>query len=314
MISIKRYSNEDRESWDIFCKKSKNPLFMFNRNYMEYHKDRFTDHSLLFFNDEELVTLLPMSEHGEELRSHGGLTYGGFITGTKMKQNTMNECFTSLIEYTHNQNFNSILYKTIPHIYHQQPAEEDLYSLFINQAELKSVEASTVINLKNPLNMPKGRKAQVSRARREGVVVNEFMNLEDYQKFIDLENGVLEERHGTRAVHTGEELFLLHSRFPQNIHLLGAVYEGELIAGTVIFEYDSVIHTQYMAANETARTIGALDLTIASTIEQYKVSKCWMDFGISTEDGGKYFNEGLISQKEGFGGRTDVYMKWLLKV
>lgn len=28
---------------------------------------------------------------------------------------------------------------------------------------------------------------------------------------------------------------------------------------------------------------------------------------ISAEDGGRYLNEGLIAQKEGFGGRTVVY-------
>lgn len=36
----------------------------------------------------------------------------------------------------------------------------------------------------------------------------------------------------------------------------------------------------------------------------------WLDFGISTEHGRIYLNEGLISQKEGFGGRTGVYETW----
>ena len=49
---------------------------MFDRNYMDYHKDRFKDHSLLFYNDGKLIALLPMSEHDEMLVSHGGLTYG----------------------------------------------------------------------------------------------------------------------------------------------------------------------------------------------------------------------------------------------
>jgi len=70
------------------------------------------------------------------------------------------------------------------------------------------------------------------------------------------------------------------------------------------------VHTQYMAANETAREIGALDLTIATVMETYKDSKDWLDFGISTEDAGHILNEGLISQKEGFGGRTNIYQTW----
>ena len=53
-----------------------------------------------------------------------------------------------------------------------------------------------------------------------------------------------------------------------------------------------------------------LDLVIATIIEKYKQEKMWLDFGISTEHGRIYLNEGLISQKEGFGGRTGVYETW----
>lgn len=49
---------------------------------------------------------------------------------------------------------------------------------------------------------------------------------------------------------------------------------------------------------------------IATIIEKYKQEKMWLDFGISTEHGRIYLNEGLISQKEGFGGRTGVYETW----
>ena len=59
------------------------------------------------------------------------------------------------------------------------------------------------------------------------------------------------------------------------------------------------------------RKIGGLDLVIATIIEKYKQGKkMWLDFGISTEHGRIYLNEGLISQKEGFGGRTGVYETW----
>lgn len=61
---------------------------------------------------------------------------------------------------------------------------------------------------------------------------------------------------------------------------------------------------------EEARKIGGLDLVIATIIEKYKQEKMWLDFGISTEHGRIYLNEGLISQKEGFGGRTGVYETW----
>lgn len=314
MISVKRYTDEDKEAWNQFNRTSKNSLFMFDRNYMDYHRDRFCDHSLMFFSDDKLVALLPMNEKGGLLYSHGGLTYGGFITDSKMKQHTMNDCFEALISYSKNNKIKSITYKTIPHIYHIQPAEEDRYSLYANGAKLITVDASTYINLKNPLKMPKGRKAQISRAKREEVIVKELVELTDFESFITLENEVLNERHNTNAVHSGKELKMLHDNFPENIHLFGSVKNGKLIAGTVIYEYGQVVHTQYMAANEEARQIGALDLAVSTVIDKYKDSKLWIDFGISTEHGKIYLNEGLISQKEGFGGRTGVYGIWEIDV
>ncbi len=310
MIRIELYKDSDRELWNTFIYNSKNGIFMFDRNFMEYHKDRFSDNSLLFYDEDKLIAIFPASIKDGILSSHGGLTYGGFITGNDMKQHHMNDCLSALKEYAAVNGIKEIIYKHIPHIYHKQPAEEDVYSLFYNGAQILKVEASTTINLHQPLKMPKGRKAQVGRARREGVEIKET---DDFETFLELENQVLQ-RHKTSAVHKPSELHLLQSRFPQNIKLLGAFYKGKLIAGTILFIYDNAIHTQYMAANDTAREIGALDLTIATVIETYKDSKDWLDFGISTEEGGHYLNEGLIAQKEGFGGRTNIYQTWKITI
>ena len=314
MVRIEKYSSEKEDIWNRFNKESKNSLFMFDRKYMDYHSDRFKDHSLLFYDEDKLIAILPLSEHGEELKSHGGLTYGGFITDSKMKQHTMNDCFETFISYAKENGFSKVTYKCIPHIYHNQPAEEDRFALFANGAQLVTVDVSTYVNLSSPLKMPKGRKAQISRAKREGVVIEELSSLEDFETFIELENAVLKERHEVTAVHTGSELKLLKDRLPENINLFASMKDGNLIAGTVVYEYDTVVHTQYMAADDEARTIGALDLAVATVIEKYKDSKKWLDFGISTEHGKIYLNEGLCSQKEGFGGRTGVYEIWELNI
>ncbi len=91
-------------------------------------------------------------------------------------------------------------------------------------------------------------------------------------------------------------------------------HEDRFVAGTLVFCYENAIHTQYIASDEVARKIGALDLIINTVIEEYCGKKKWLDFGISTENGGKYLNEGLISQKESFGGRTNIYELWQLNL
>ncbi len=311
-MRIVRYSEERKGEWDAFVRKAKNSLFMFCRDYMDYHSDRFRDHSLLFYEEEELMALLPANEAEGVLYSHQGLTFGGLIMGTEIRQYRVLECMEQLCAYLRDRGFKRLVYKCIPHIYHSQPAEEDRYALFRCGAGQSEITASTVIKLSDPCKRTKGRKAQISRARREGVSVRLLETPEDYRRFMELEDGVLEERHNTHAVHSSGELWLLHSRFSEEIRLYGAFYEEKLIAGCVIFCYPLLVHTQYMAADDTARQLGALDLVIDSIISGLPESVQWLDFGISTEEGGRILNEGLIAQKESFGGRTDIYEKWEL--
>lgn len=314
MISVVRYSDDLRVIWDGFCRNAKNPLFIFERNFMEYHKDRFQDHSLLFYDNDEVIAILPMNETSDELFSHAGLTYGGFITNDRMKQHTMNECLEALILYARKKGFKGITYKAIPHIYHVQPAEEDRYALFLNNAEIIKMEPATVVKLSDPLKMPKGRKAQISRAKREGVEVRILTDKKDFYQFMELENRVLGKYHDAQAVHSGDEMYLLYSFFPEAIHLYGAFQQKELIAGAIIYEYGQLIHTTYLAASDVARTNGALDLTIFTILNDYRDKKLWFDFGISSENGGRLMNPGLIAQKEGFGGRTNIYDTWRIQV
>ena len=311
MITIKKYSTTDAYVWNDFVSSAKNSLFMHNRNFMEYHADRFDDYSLMFYENDELLALLPANKINSELVSHAGLTYGGFITDIKMKEHKMLECFSVLKNFMNDNGFTSLVYKTIPYCYHKNPAQEDLYALYKNNAIILKIEPSTVIDFRFPIKLPKGRKAQISRAKREGVLIN-ISN--DFEKFIELENQVLSEYDNTKAVHSGTELKLLHSYFPEQIELYSAMYKGQMIAGSVIFIYDNIIHAQYLAANDIAREIGALDYCISEIINKYSATKQFFDFGISTENNGQFLNEGLISQKESFGGRTIAYQTWKITI
>ncbi|ENU2747278.1 GNAT family N-acetyltransferase [Campylobacter coli] len=300
-MKIKKYNLNSKDIWNNFNKDAKNGLFMFDRNYMDYHSDRFMDNSLMFYEDEKLIALLPCNVVENILYSHQGLTFGGFIVNENMKQGKMLECFEVLKEYMKENNFKKLIYKSIPYIYHKIPAQEDLYALFRNKAELFRVDCSTTIDLQNVLKMSDLRKRCIKKAQKNKV---EITSSEDFNIFLILLNSVLQKQHGVNAVHSVEELKLLYSRFPQNIKLFVAKFNGEIIAATLVFIYENLVHTQYLAANEKAREIGALDLLIKTLMDEFAKSKKYFDFGISTENGGEFLNHGLISQKEGFGGRN----------
>ncbi len=81
------------------------------------------------------------------------------------------------------------------------------------------MEPSTVINLQEPLDMSKLRKRMIKKAEKELVQISEESSKSSYDEFIKLQNEVLNTHHGVNVVHTSDELFLLHSRLPENLKL-----------------------------------------------------------------------------------------------
>ena len=58
-FSFARYGAADQSCWNSFLERSKNGTFLLNRNYMDYHADRFDDHSLVVRRDGEMYALIP---------------------------------------------------------------------------------------------------------------------------------------------------------------------------------------------------------------------------------------------------------------
>lgn len=305
MIHTRKYCSENKFIWDKFVEQSKNGTFMLKRDYMEYHSDRFVDHSFMFYENDKLIALMPASKHGDEIRSHGGLTYGGIVTHKNMTTQKMLDIFDGLKKELAVCHIKKLIYKCIPRIYHNYPADEDLYALFKNDAKLIRRDVSTTILLPEKMNFSVLRSRGVKKALKNGLEVRES---HDFKTYIALLASVLNLHHDTKPVHTAEELELLASRFPEQIRLFAAFDRGEkMYAGVVIFDTTQTVHAQYMANSEEGREIGALDLVLDYLINVYAINKKYFDFGISTEDAGRYLNNGLIFQKEGFGGRAIVY-------
>ena len=208
-------------------------------------------------------------------------------------------------------------YKPTPYIYHRQPTEEPLYWLYRAGATLETRNVSTAVNLRDPLPLSelrgrKYRKAQNAylHIRREkcGALADE-----DYPVFWDLLTETLEQRHGVRPVHSLEEIKLLKSFFPNEIKLYTAERDGALLAGVLCFDCGNVVHAQYIAAGLEARACGALDMLLATLLQIYS-DRAYFDFGISNEPETGRINEGLIFQKEGFGGRAVCYDRYLVSL
>jgi hypothetical protein len=278
---------------------------------MEYHSDRFADHSLLFFDGDRLIALIPANVKEHVLISHGGLTFGGIVSDAGMRMSLMLDVFDSLTVFLGKLGISRIIYKAIPHIYHRIPGEEDLYALFRQGARLIRRDVSSTIDRRQKMPLSKGRKWAIKQARKNGLCVKRS---QDFETFMAIEEHVLTTRHGVRPAHTAQEIALLASRFPDNIQLFGAYREDRMLGGAILYESQNVAHVQYMCASDEGRECGALDMTLDFLINERCVEKPYFDFGISTENEGLYLNPGLTENKESFGARTTVYDFYSLEI
>ncbi len=167
-LTLRVYQPQYKSQWDQFVANSKNGVFLFNRDYMEYHQNRFQDHSLLFFMNGELVALLPANLENHTLHSHAGLTFGSVISGSGMTLSLMLEVFGALVEHCKQEGITQVVYKTVPYIYHSAPADEDLYALFRSNARLIARNVSSAIYLPQRVAFDSRRKESLRKAKRTG--------------------------------------------------------------------------------------------------------------------------------------------------
>lgn len=304
-MRVERYDPSRREQWNAFVGASKNGTFLFNRDYMEYHADRFTDYSLLCYDSRErLVALLPASVTDGLVTSHGGLTYGGVISDADMKTSTMLGVFAALFDFMRQDGVRRLVYKPIPHIFHLMPAEEDLYALFVHNARLFRRDASSAVWLPDRMKFAKGKREGVRKALRAGLDVRESV---DFTTFFAIGAAVMRDRHNLRPVHTSEEMALLAGRLPENIRLHASFAGERMLAGAISYLFPSAVHIQYMYNSDEGLGVGALDVVLDHLINHLYLGYRYLSFGVSTEDEGRYLNEGLIHQKEMFGARSIVH-------
>ena len=313
MFEIRRYTPEHADEWNQFVAESKNGVFLFDRRYMDYHSDRFCDHSLMFYLDGRLLAVLPAHQSGDTLCSHNGLTYGGLVMSPRLTVVQTMHLFQEMNEYLRSQGIRHVSYKAIPWIYHRLSAEEDLYALYHEcHARIVARDFATNIYLSAGLRWERVRRRGIVRARNAGVVVERSNH---YEAFWQVLADNLMNKYGVKPVHSLQEIELLHGRFPQNIQLYQAVREGKVLGGVVLYISSQVVHAQYSSASPEGKKLGVIDLLYDQIFKDYR-DYPYFDFGRSTEHpDGSGLNENLVFQKEGYGGRGlcyDIY-EWDVK-
>ena len=319
------YSINYRETWDNFVRESKDATFLIERGFMDYHADRFFDCSVLVYDvdadsgethapmgSDRLKAVLPANwvESERTVYSHQGLTYGGLVVSVDITQQEVLLIMQKVLQYYRDMlQAEKLIYKPLPYIYCTYPSDEDLYALFRVGARKIASSVSSVVPMRNQLRMRTLRQRQAKKALDNDFYIERLDegDTEALHEFWQLLTQVLQKHHGVNPVHTEQEMALLMQRFPREIRAFVVRHEQRLAAGCVVFVTKQVAHIQYIASNDEGREFGALDLLFRHLITERFKQMEYLDFGISTERRGRWLNQGLIFQKEGFGGRAVCY-------
>lgn len=308
---VQKYQIEHKPLWDAFVESAKNATFLFHRDFMDYHSDRFEDYSLMVYKEDTLFALLPANRKGDTVYSHQGLTYGSFILQEDAKLLDSFQAFKSLLYYLNIQGVSHLDMRIIPSFYNTLPSDELEYFMYKAGAALIKRDVIMLVDFRNKKRFQKNRREGINKAVRNNLRIEIVTNFEGFWNEILIPN--LKGKHEASPVHSLEEITLLASRFPKQILQVNVYKENKIVAGSTVFLTKTTIHPQYVSGNEDKNADGSLDFLYDFLINNWVNDKYYFDFNTSSEKNGTVLNQGLIFWKETCGARSFVTNNYIVE-
>lgn len=297
--TVRLYQKTDFDLWNDFVTKAKNATFLFHRNFMEYHEDRFSDYSLIVETENKWVAVLPANSVENQVFSHQGLTYGGLVYDAKLDVEKVRLVVDSVFDFLRKQEKNNLIYKSILPFYTQNSSEEIAYFLFYNNAKLYRKDLNLAIDFTKKWSVSKSKMKHFRRISTLDLEIRQDQNFEVFWNAVLIPR--LKEKHQTKPVHSLAEIQELAHQFPENIVQHNVYFEDEIVAGITLFHFSNGIKSQYGATTILGEKMRALDFLFITLIEAFKDEVDFFDMGTVTEDNATGYNPGLLKQKEELG-------------
>ena len=187
----------------------------------------------------------------------------------------------------------------MPAYYYSKYSSLESYIMFKLKANLFRLDISSVINLNYELNFSRRKKRSIKKSQNYDLklIRNDFIEI----FWDEVLTPNLEKKYKVKPVHSLDEIKYLQANFPDNIIFYGVMFDGKLVAGSLIYLYNDVAHAQYIASNEIGKKLCALDFLFSEIITKKFNGNRYFSLGISNENDGKDLNIGLLDWKQGFG-------------
>lgn len=302
-MRVEVYNREShRDLWEGFVgSRARNAHFMHSRDYLEYHEDRFVDHSLLLFDGKKVAGVLPANRNDSVLVSHGGLSFGGLLVSDKFRLKQWMEAFVAIGEHMREAGLTELDYRATPIWQHDVPGEEDVYLIESAGAQPEGL-ASAICRMDGEFL---GNATRRNEARCDVVVDRDETARGE---LMDLIAETLQRRHETAPVHTREEMDTLAGRFPDGIRCYTARAGEELVGGVVLFCTAAAVKLQYVGYSDSQ----AMSAIYAHLFGLEEFTGRWFDFGTSMAGG--VIDPGLFAYKESLGGRLASLRRYKLAI
>ncbi|MGG5485506.1 FemAB family protein [Gaetbulibacter sp. NE] len=308
---VVKYQPEYKLVWDAFVKHSKNATFLFHRDFMEYHQDRFEDYSLLMFKSDKVIAVLPANKVDDNVYSHQGLTYGGLVLGSTIFSENITDMFKELHLYLKANGIKNFVVKTIPNFYFNN-FPIDISKIMIDENyEFESSNMVLAVDYNVPLRIHKSKQKKY-RNNKHNFRIKQSNSFKSFWEQVLVPR--LQEKHNAKPVHTLVEISMLNKRFPNHIKQFDIYLDDEILAGITIFENENVVKSQYGATTAIGEKTRALDYLFLYLINHYKeMGKHFFSMGtVADPNYDLGYNPGLLKQKEELG--CTVFEQPILKI
>lgn len=319
VMKVVSYTNNMKSMWDNFIEKESRNGFIFHKmHFLEYHKNRFQDCSLLFLDEKEnIIALFPAALKNNNIISHPGSSYGGLVLKKYIKLSEIFE-IVELMKNFYNNNFGNINIEIIlsESFNLEYGAEDVAFVLWQLGFNLKSKEISTVIDI-NKFRLRLGLRRTTKQYLcsksylRLGITYEKVIEKSDILGCYKLIEQNLASKYKKKPTHTMEELFELIDRFPQDIDVFAAKRDDEVISTYIMFRLnDFIVHTFYIAKSLEKENVVDIGLVDFMTNFYFEKGFNFLNFGISSRD--KVVKWGIHTYKEQFSKFFVTRDKWIL--
>ena len=305
-LRIQRYTAKHKKIWDDFLAVDPRYSFLFYRDFMEHHKDRFEDYSLMIFHDATLIGLFPAAlTNQNQIQSHSGLSYGGLLYDSNtFERDFVSEMYQAIIAFLNKKGITKVNIKLPPSFYNTGIAEQtdvikqlkgDMEKSFLSMA----VDMTRALKIhKSKLKRYKNRKLKMEFS---------IHNNNDFKDFwTNVLIPCLHEKHQASPVHSCSEIESLHEYFPNTIVQWNLYYEDIIIAGITLFIKNNIVRSQYGATRLGYERLAPLDYLYIYLMELYSEKGFqFFDMGSIPPSNDLTYPQGLVNYKKELG--CDIY-------